>query len=172
MAEEKRDGWVDYGAGERRDNPLIRSPRGARLLSSSQLPLFALRPPKGYGILTTKGRVSGKARRRCVRAPRSGDRAYLVAIRGSAVTAWAMNIGANPEVRLRLRGGRFRGRARELEPDERDEALRVYLEPRSYFERLEYRNWRRGRPTREKIDELHRSWFERGTAFVVELRPD
>ncbi|MGH2922659.1 MAG: nitroreductase family deazaflavin-dependent oxidoreductase [Solirubrobacterales bacterium] len=172
MAEGRRDRMVDYGAGERRRNPLIKSPLGGRLLSATQLPLFAVRPPNGYGILTTTGRVSGKPRRRCVRAPRSGDRAYLVAIRGSAVTAWAKNIRANPDVRLRLPGGHFRGRARGLEPDEREEALRVYLEPRSFFERLEYRNWRSGRPTRERIDDLHRSWFERGTAFVVELRPD
>jgi len=169
MAEGKREGIVDYGSGERRRNPLIKSPIGARLLSSSQLPIFAIRPPNGYGILTTTGRASGKSRRRCVRAPRSGGRAYVVAIRGSAVTAWAKNIKANPEVSLRLRGGRFPGRARELKQDERDEALRVYLEPRSFFERLEYRNWRPGRPTREGIDDLHRSWFERGTPFVVEL---
>jgi deazaflavin-dependent oxidoreductase (nitroreductase family) len=152
---------------ERKRNPLINSPRGGRLLSASQLPLFAIRPPTGYGILTTTGRVSGKPRRRCIRVARSGKRAYLVAIRSAP--GWAKNIRANPDVRLRLPGGSFTGSARELEPEERDEALRAYLEPRSFFERLEYRMWRTERPTRERIDALHRTWFERGTPFVVEL---
>ena len=154
---------------ERKHNPLTGSALGGRLLSASQLPLFGIRPPNGYGILRTTGRVSGKPRRRCVRAARNGNRVYLVAIRGWT-TGWAKNIRANPEVRLRLPGGRFTGSARELKRSEREEALRVYLEPSSFFERLEYRTWRSERPTRERIDDLHRSWFERGTPFVVEIR--
>jgi len=29
--------------------------------------------------------------------------------------------------------------------------------------------WRSGRPTRTKIEELHRTWFERGTPLIVDL---
>jgi deazaflavin-dependent oxidoreductase (nitroreductase family) len=60
-----------------------------------QLPLFLLRPPAGYGVLTTTGRRTGKTRRRCVRAIKRGDRVYLVAIKGSR-TGWLRNVLASP----------------------------------------------------------------------------
>jgi deazaflavin-dependent oxidoreductase (nitroreductase family) len=157
---------------ERRRNPIIHSGLGGRALSAAQLPLFTLRPPRNYGVLTTTGRRSGKARRRCVRAIRRGDRAFLVSIRGDR-TGWAKNIRANPEVKLRVRGGRFAGIAREPREDaERREALDAYCkEPIGRFERLEYRLWRGGRPSLGEIEDLHRTWFDRGTPFVVDLSP-
>jgi deazaflavin-dependent oxidoreductase (nitroreductase family) len=154
---------------ERKHNPLINSARGARILSALQLPLFALRPPSGYGILTTRGRKSGKARRRCVRAVRRGDKVYLVAIKGRR-TGWLLNALADPNVRLRIRGGTFSGLAREpAGPTEAQEASTAYCERCGLFEFLEYRNWRKDRPTREKVEELHRGWFERGTPLIVDL---
>lgn len=155
-------------AAERRHNPLINSATGARLLSASQLPLFKLRPPPGYGVLTTTGRRTGKRRSRCVRAVRRGDQAFLVAIKGR--TGWLANIRAHPEVRLRIRGGSFEGIAREPRQAERERALEAYCEPLGWFEYLEYVNWRKGRPTPEGIRELHRAWFELGAPLVVELR--
>src|SRR5688572_30852003 len=88
------------------------SHRSGRILSAMQLPLFQVRPPRDYGILTTTGHRTGKRRSRCLRVARRGDRAYLVAIKGADTTHWAKNMLANPEVKLRLRGGRFSGRAR------------------------------------------------------------
>ena len=145
------------------------SARSGRVLSAAQLPLFMVRPPRAYGILTTIGRRTGKRRSRCVRVVRRGERAYLVAIKGASVTLWAKNALANPEVRLRLRSGRFRGRARELGPEEREVAKEAYSADVGWFERGEWRIWRRDRFTPEKSRELHREWFETGTPFVVEL---
>jgi deazaflavin-dependent oxidoreductase (nitroreductase family) len=153
---------------ERKRNPFLNSATGGRVLSALQLPLFLARPPTGYGVLTTHGRKSGKARRRCIRVVRRGDLAYLVAIKGVR-TAWLKNIQADPKVRLRISGGSFAGTAREPADDEREAAAETYCELLSRFEYLEYRMWRRDRPSPAKIQALHRSWFETGAPLVVEI---
>jgi deazaflavin-dependent oxidoreductase (nitroreductase family) len=155
---------------ERRGNALVQTPLGGRILSASMLPWFTVRPPAGCGVLTTTGRKTGKRRRRCVRAIRRGDKVFIVAI-GGEFNAWLKNIRANPNVRLRIRGGTFGGVARELrDRAERDEAERAYCETVNRFDQLECRGHRLGRPTREKIQELHRTWFEGGVPLVIELR--
>ena len=88
-------------ARERKHNPFIKSARGGRALSASQLPLFLLHPPAGYGVLTTIGRKTAKKRPRCVRAVRRGERVYIVAIKAAASKGWLQNMLATPEVRLR-----------------------------------------------------------------------
>ena len=140
-----------------------------RLLNAWQVPLFQIRPPRDYGVLTTTGRTSGKPRRRCVRAVQRGDRVFLVAIKGAG-TGWAKNALANPEVRLRLPGGRFTGRAREVRPEEMEEGREAYSANVGWFERGEWRIWRSGRFSQEGSRELHREWFDTGTPFVVDLR--
>jgi deazaflavin-dependent oxidoreductase (nitroreductase family) len=157
----------------RQRNPFINSPTGARVLSALQLPLFLLRAPPRYGVLKTVGRRTGKRRNRCVRAVRRGNRAYLVAIKGrkGGLTGWARNALANEEVTLRTREGEFRGSVRRVEPGERAEAREAYCADMGLFERLEYRNWRKGGPTPDKIRELHRLWFDEGTPLVIELVP-
>ena len=155
---------------ERRRNPLVQTPTGGRILSAVMLPWFRVMPPKGCGVLTTTGRKTGKPRPRCVRAIRRGDKAYLVAI-GGEQSRWLKNIRANPNVRLRIPGGEYRGMARELrDTAERAEAKVAYCEAINAFDYLENRAHRKGRPTREKIVELHRAWFEGGVPLVVELR--
>lgn len=156
-------------SGARTGNPLTSSPLGGRILSASQLPWFTVLPPRNYGVLTTTGRRTGKRRRRCVRAVRSGEVVYLVAIKGGR-TGWALNALANPEVGLRIRGGSFSGPAREPRADEIAAARAAYCEPVGWFELLEYTMWRKGRPRAETIRQLHREWFDQGTALVVELR--
>jgi deazaflavin-dependent oxidoreductase (nitroreductase family) len=153
---------------ERSRNPFLRSSRGGRVLSALMLPGFTARPPAGFGVLTTTGRRTQKTRRKCIRAVRRGDRAYVVSIRSSA---WLKNVQADPNVRLRIRGGTFSGVVRELhEPAERQEALDAYCATVFPFDYAECAMWRKGRPTRAKIAELHRGWFDRGTALVVDLR--
>jgi deazaflavin-dependent oxidoreductase (nitroreductase family) len=154
-------------APERKRNPFINSPAGGRALSALQLPFFLLRPPAGYGVLTTTGRKTGKTRRKCVRVIRRGDKAYIVAIKGG--TSWSKNALANPDVRLRLPGGVFSGRARELGATENQEAKEAYCESVYWFDYLTWINWRRGRPTAAKIRELLRGWFENGTSLVIDL---
>jgi deazaflavin-dependent oxidoreductase (nitroreductase family) len=153
---------------ERSRNPFLRSSSGGRVLSALMLPGFTVLPPAGFGVLTTTGRRTGKTRRKCIRVVRRGDRAYVVSIRASA---WLKNVQANPEVRLRIRGGTFSGVVRELrETGERQQALDAYCGTVFPFDYAECAMWRRGRPTRVKIEELHRGWFDRGTPLVVDLR--
>jgi deazaflavin-dependent oxidoreductase (nitroreductase family) len=147
----------------------VQTPRGGRILSASMLPWFTILPPRGCGVLTTTGRKTGKARPRCVRAIRRGDKAYLVAI-GGEFNSWLKNVRANPSVRLRIRGGTFFGRARELDDVEREAAKTAYCGTVNPFDYLECRAHRLGRPTPAKIKELHRTWFEGGVPLVVELR--
>jgi deazaflavin-dependent oxidoreductase (nitroreductase family) len=154
---------------ERSKNPLVRSTAGGRVLSALQLPFFTMLPPSGFGVIATTGRRTGKTRRKCIRAIRRGDKAYLVSIPG-AQAAWLRNVRANPNVRLRIRGGSFSGHARELrDPAERQEAMTAYCETINPFDYAECAMHRRGRPTRSKIQELHRSWFDGGIPLVVEL---
>jgi deazaflavin-dependent oxidoreductase (nitroreductase family) len=154
---------------ERRHNPFVRSLTGGRILSALMLPWFALLPPAGFGVIMTIGRRTGQARRKCIRAIRRGDKVYVVSIPG-AHAAWLKNIRANPNVRLRIRGGTFAGVARELrETAERQHAVEAYCETVNFADYLECTMHRSGRPTRSKIKELHRTWFEVGIPLVVEL---
>jgi deazaflavin-dependent oxidoreductase (nitroreductase family) len=154
---------------DRKHNPFLRSATGGRLLSALMLPWFTVLPPSGFGVLTTTGRRTGRTRRKCIRAIRRGDRAYLVSIRPSA---WLHNIRANPDVRLRVRGGVFDGMARELrDAAEAPVAAAAYCDTVTPFDYAECRMWRKGRPTRPKIEELHRAWFRDGTPLVIELEP-
>jgi deazaflavin-dependent oxidoreductase (nitroreductase family) len=158
----------DRYVAERR-NPLVRSLGGGRVLSALQLPLFMVFPPVGFGVLTTTGRRTGKARRKCVRVIRRGNRVYLVSIGGSRA-AWMHNIRAEPKVRLRIRGGTFAGVARELgDGAELQEAMEAYTGTINRFDYAECLMHRRGRPTAAKIGELHRAWFEGGIPLVIEL---
>jgi deazaflavin-dependent oxidoreductase (nitroreductase family) len=135
------------------------------------LPFFLVRPPSGYGVITTTGRKTGKTRRKCVRVIRRANKAYMVQLRPpelaiarpSATAGWLWNIRANPNVRVRIRGGTFAGIARELkEPVELEQARESLCDTVNLF--------LRGFPTRAKIKELHRYWFDTGTPLVVDLQ--
>jgi deazaflavin-dependent oxidoreductase (nitroreductase family) len=153
---------------ERERNVFVNSATGGRVLSGLMLPWFTLLPPAGWGVLTTTGRKSGKARRKCVRAVRRGNKVYLVAIRPG--TAWLKNIRADAEVRLRLRGGRFTGAAREpVDAVERQEAMGTYCETTHLFDYVGCIQHRRGRPNAPKVRELHRTWFDLGVPLVIDL---
>ena len=157
---------------------LIRSARDGRLLSAVMLPAVQAWPGSGYGVITTTGRKTGKARRKCIRVIRRGSKAYIVSlrppelamVRPSAVAAWVWNIRSNPNVTLRIRGGTFAGHARELtDQAELAEARAVFcgqVNPMDYGECALHL---RGFPTRAKIEELHRYWFDTGIPLVVDL---
>jgi deazaflavin-dependent oxidoreductase (nitroreductase family) len=158
---------------------LMSSARDGRVLSALMLPFFTVRPPSGYGVLTTTGRRTGKTRRKCVRVVRRGNRAYLVSLRlpgqamkrPSAVAAWVWNIRSEPSVRLRIRGGTFAGIARELsESAELEQARQVLSETVNLFDYGECSLHLRGLPTRAKVRELHGYWFDTGVPLVIELQ--
>ncbi len=157
---------------------VIRSARDGRILSAMMLPFFTVRPPAGYALLTTTGRRTGKRRRKCVRAIRKGDRAYVVMLRPpklalqrpTAVAAWVWNIRSDPRVQLRLPGGTFKGIARELQDaDELARAREAVCGTVTWFDYGECDLHVRGLPTRAKIEDLHRYWFDTGIPLVVEL---
>jgi deazaflavin-dependent oxidoreductase (nitroreductase family) len=160
---------------ERKRNLFVRSKAGGRILSASMLPAFMALPPRGWGVLETTGRKTGKTRRKCVRAVRSGNRVYIVSIRPShmnqaATSAWVLNLRANPRVRVRMPGGTFAGVARELsEPEETRRAENVFCETVNPFDYVSCSIHRTGLPTRTKVKALHRSWFDKGIPLVVEL---
>lgn len=155
-----------------RRNPLTRSAKGGRILSALMLPWFNLVPPPGYGVLITTGRRTGKPRRRCVRAIRAGDEVYVVAIPGEQ-TAWIKNVRSNPNVELRLPGGRFAGIARGLTaPRHRDRVRDAYCGAFHWGDRAAYAMHYRGLPTEDRIKRMLAVWFEVGVPIVVELGPD
>jgi deazaflavin-dependent oxidoreductase (nitroreductase family) len=157
---------------------LLRTGRDGRILSALMLPLLRWAPGRGYGVLTTTGRKTGKRRRKCVRVIQNGDRAYLVALRPPHITvdhpnqvnAWVWNIRAHPAVRLTIRGGTFDGTAREITDPAESELARSLLcdnvYPTDYGECSLHM---RGLPSRAKIQELHRYWFATGTPVAIDL---
>lgn len=164
-AQQQRKAYLE---GHRR-NPLTMTRLGGRLLSAAQLPWFHLFPPRGFGVLTTTGRKTGKPRHRCVRAIRDGEKVFLVSLRGDH-GAWMYNIRSDPRVELRIRGGTLDGRARELtDQREYERARAVYCGTVNALDRIEYRLHRPGRATPEAIKELHEHWFSVGTPVVIDL---
>ena len=163
-----------------RHRRLLRSERDGRVLSALMLPFVMVRPPSGYGVLTTTGRRTGKVRRKCIRVIRRGDRAYIVQLRP-------------PELAMSVRRPCPRGSG-TFAPSPgcrcgcaavRSPAPRASWTTRRSWSRRARRSARRGperlrrvplhlrgRPTREKIKELHRYWFDTGIPVVVELEED
>ena len=72
-------------------------------------------------LLTTRGRRSGEAHTLPLIYGRDGDRLLIVASRGGAPNhpSWYLNLLADPEVEVQVKGDRFRARARTAGPDEK-----------------------------------------------------
>jgi deazaflavin-dependent oxidoreductase (nitroreductase family) len=151
------------------------------------LPFYAFATAPGHGVLTTIGRKSGKERRKCIRAIRRGNQAYVVMLRPpalaiehpTAVTAWVHNIRANPNVRLKLGRRTYQGVAREItDATELEIARDAICETVHLIDYGEADLHLRGLPTRTKIRELHRYWFDTGIPLAIDLadtknqRPD
>ena len=74
-------------------------------------------------ILTTVGRRSGEPRSTPLIYQRHGDDLLVVASKGGsdAPPLWYLNLQANPEVQVQVRGDRFTARARTATPAEKAE---------------------------------------------------
>jgi deazaflavin-dependent oxidoreductase (nitroreductase family) len=176
------DDATDRREAARREAPkharLLKSSRDGKVLSALMLPFYAMATPPGHGVLTTIGRKSGKRRRKCIRAIRSGDKAYAVMLRPpalaikhpTAVAAWVLNIRTDPNVQLKLGRRTYRGIAREIrDPAELEAARAAICETVHLIDYGEADLHLRGHPTRSKIKQLHRYWFETGVPIVIDL---
>lgn len=81
-------------------------------------------------LLTTKGRKSGEDRTIAIIFKQVGDRYAIIASKGGAPThpAWYLNILADPNVTLQIKGERFAGVARTAEGAEREQLWAASLE--------------------------------------------
>ncbi|MEU6415233.1 nitroreductase family deazaflavin-dependent oxidoreductase [Microbispora sp. NPDC046933] len=78
-------------------------------------------------ILTTRGRKSGQPRSTPLIYQPYGDSYLVVASKGGADEhpLWYLNLQADPEVELQIKGDRFRARARTATPEERPDMWRT-----------------------------------------------
>jgi deazaflavin-dependent oxidoreductase (nitroreductase family) len=74
-------------------------------------------------LLTTMGRKSGEPRTLPLIYGTSGDDYLVVASKGGWHTppAWYLNLEADPEVEVQVKGDRFKARARDATPEEKPE---------------------------------------------------
>jgi deazaflavin-dependent oxidoreductase (nitroreductase family) len=157
---------------------LISSPRHGQILSALMLPDYTFGTPPGHGVLTTTGRKTGKSRRKVIRAIRQGNHVYIVQLRPPApaiqtplqVAAWVLNIRANPRVRLKLGRHTYTAVVREIDTKaELARAREIFCEPVHMVDYGECVLHLKGLPSRQKIRDLHRYWFDTGVPLVAEL---
>ncbi len=155
-------------------NPFAGSRGYARLSNVLMRPLFSLLPvPRGFALLTTTGRRTGRPRQRPVRAVRHDDTLYAVAMMGER-SDWLRNVRKERRVEAKVGRKRYHGLAREIiDPGERETAIELYVGevvPADYTDYVGY-HW--GWPTRRKIDEAHRNWARDGIIVAIDLeRPE
>lgn len=72
-------------------------------------------------LLTTTGRKSGEERTAPLIYGTDGESLLVVASKGGwpAPPAWYLNLEANPEVEVQLKGERFKAHARTADPEEK-----------------------------------------------------
>jgi deazaflavin-dependent oxidoreductase (nitroreductase family) len=78
-------------------------------------------------ILTTTGRKSGEQRSTPLIYQPYGDDHLIVASQGGSDTppAWYLNLQADPEAEVQIKGDRFKARARDATPDEKPDMWRT-----------------------------------------------
>jgi deazaflavin-dependent oxidoreductase (nitroreductase family) len=78
-------------------------------------------------ILTTKGRKTGEQRANALIFQPHGDDYLVVASKGGAdkPPAWYLNLTADPDVTVQVKGDRFAAHARTATPDEKPELWRT-----------------------------------------------
>jgi deazaflavin-dependent oxidoreductase (nitroreductase family) len=91
-------------------------------------------------LLTTTGRKSGDKRTTPLLYGRRGDDVVLIGSNGGAPAhpPWYLNLKADPEVEVRIKGERFKARARDATPEERPELWRTmagYYPPYDEYQR-------------------------------------
>jgi deazaflavin-dependent oxidoreductase (nitroreductase family) len=147
----------------------LHTPRGSRILNTFTTPLWTRFPPRGFGVLTTTGRISGKPRHRSIRVVSAGRTAYVASMAGEEAD-WVRNLRTDPHVTLRCSGPSGPGVARELHDAERQAVEALYCEHVNRTDYIECFLNVRGWPDRKKIEALHRRWFR--TPVAIDLISD
>jgi deazaflavin-dependent oxidoreductase (nitroreductase family) len=129
---------------------------------------FRFACPRGYAVLTTIGRRTGRTRRSCVRAVMTGDRAILVATGGRGC-AWLVNLEAHPVVELHIGRSSRRGTARLAASDVARTLTREFADPVYNWDRLASVVNQRGLPTTARIRAMHQRWCREGLMALVDL---
>ena len=90
-------------------------------------------------LLTTTGRKSGEERTTPLIYGRSGGDVLVVASNGGSPTAppWFLNLEADPEVGVQIKGDVFRARARVATPEEKPEMWRTMVGHWQYYDRYQ-----------------------------------
>lgn len=80
-------------------------------------------------LLTTTGRKSGEPRTLPLIYAPYGDAFTIVASKGGTdeAPAWYLNLSANPEVEVQIKGERFKARARTASAEEKPELWRTMV---------------------------------------------
>lgn len=151
-------------------NPFAFSRWYHRLSNIFVAPQFRVLPmPRGFVLLTVTGRKSGKPRRRPIRAIRSGDTFYALALLGGR-SDWLRNVRTEPRVFVKT-GTRTRPAiAREVtDPAERAEATALYVEAVVPYDYVDYPSVHWGFPTAGKIRRAHEEWARNGVLVAIDL---
>ncbi len=95
-------------------------------------------------ILTTTGRRSGRSRSTPLIFGRHGDDLLIVASKGGAPTppAWYVNIQANPEVQVQVKGDRFAAHARTATAAEKPELWRIMTSIWPHYDEYQHKTQR------------------------------
>jgi deazaflavin-dependent oxidoreductase (nitroreductase family) len=80
-------------------------------------------------ILTTVGRKSGEERKSALIYAEHDGKQLIVASKGGAPEppAWYLNLQAQPEVTVQVKGDRFTARARDATPEEKPELWKIMV---------------------------------------------
>ena len=151
-------------------NPFATSRWYHKLSNIFMAPMFRMTPmPRGFALLTVTGRTSGKSRRRPIRAIRSGDTLYAVAVLGER-SDWLRNVRKQPRVRAKVGGRTYDATAREVsEPAERREAEELYINEVPLYDYIDVPMVEWSIPTRRNLLEAHRRWLDRGVLVAIDL---
>jgi deazaflavin-dependent oxidoreductase (nitroreductase family) len=95
-------------------------------------------------ILTTKGRKSGELRSHALIFGRHGDDYLVVGSKGGspAPPAWYVNLTANPEVQVQVKGDRFAAHARTATVAEKPELWKIMTTAWAHYDEYQQRTAR------------------------------
>jgi deazaflavin-dependent oxidoreductase (nitroreductase family) len=95
-------------------------------------------------ILTTKGRKSGELRSNALIFGQHGDDYLVVGSKGGspAPPAWYVNLTANPEVQVQVKGDRFAAHARTATAAEKSELWKIMTTAWPHYDEYQQRTER------------------------------